>query len=92
MSADERSEARDEAALELRGHQLAAHLLGQRDHGPAAVNELLDRLDSHREAAEVFAAALGVLVRVLPPETARSLAAEIRSHIPGLFLRAEAER
>lgn len=89
MSADERREARDAAGLLLRAAQLSAHGLAQKDHGSDALNAVFAEVDTHREAAEVFAAALGLQWRLLPPSAARDLATAIRGLIPGLMLRVE---
>lgn len=91
MSADERREAREATALLLRAAQLAAHGLAQREHGSDSLNAVFAECQTHREAAEVFAAALGLQWRLLPADAARELAARIRGAIPALMLRVEGD-
>lgn len=91
MSADERREAREATALLLQAARLSVHGLGQKDHGSDALNAIFSEVETHREAAEVFAAALGLHWRLMPADAARELAARIRAAIPALMLRVEGD-
>lgn len=86
----EHAEARAADQLNLRAHQLVVHGLTQGRDGAANLAAIFADVDTHRGAAEVFAAALGLLWRSLPADTAGQVAAELRGRIPALILRAEA--
>lgn len=80
----------DRAALvrELHARRLAAHGLDQREHGDAGLHAALDEVLA-ADAAEVFAAALGVLFRSIDPAAAAHLAGRIRTGIPPLIAEIE---
>ncbi len=89
VNADEHDEARAADQLLLRAHQLAVHGLGQRQHGGEALLSVFGEVDTHRDAAEVFAATLGVLWAAMSDEQAMRLADTLRGRIPALLMRAE---
>jgi hypothetical protein len=86
----ERAEAGSAARLQLRAAQLAVHLLSQREHGPGPLAVIFaEAADTHAEAAELFAAALGLLARTIPGDVAQEVAEDLCGHILTLMMRTE---
>ena len=85
---NEHAEAAALDLLNLRAHQLVAHLLGQSDAGLEPIAATLDALDD-ADPAEVFARSLGVLATLIDPDEAQRVRTAARAVIPGMMLRAE---